>query len=230
MDRFVQPELLDELPARDPRAMRSRRDLRRLNTWMRHHEMMARALQATANGEVSHQLVELGAGDGHFLLNVARRLNGRWHNADATLVDRLDTFDVRTCARFQALDWRVNAEVADAVEWLARSPARIAGTVVANLFLHQYAMTTLRELLRRAAESARVFIAVEPRRGIWPLFCSRFVGLIGCGSVTRHDAPASVRAGFAGGELSALWPDRDWFLTERHAGLFSHLFIAQRKG
>ena len=41
MNRIVQPELLDELPPDDPRAMRSRRDLRRINAWMRNHAIMA---------------------------------------------------------------------------------------------------------------------------------------------------------------------------------------------
>jgi hypothetical protein len=48
--------------------------------------------------------------------------------------------------------------------------------------------------------------------------------------VTRHDAVISVRAGFAGRELSALWPDRDrWLVIEGPAGRFSHRFVAQRK-
>jgi hypothetical protein len=52
---------------------------------------------------------------------------------------------------------------------------------------------------------------------------------IGCNGVTQYDARVSVRAGFAGNELSALWPaSGDWRLTERPAGLFSHLFVAQR--
>jgi len=59
---------------------------------------------------------------------------------------------------------------------------------------------------------------------------SRAVGLIGCNRVTRHDAPASVRAGFTGRELSQLWPEPEsWLLEERAAGPFSHLFVAQRK-
>ncbi len=44
MNRIVKPELLDELPPADPRAVRSRRDLRRVNAWMRNHAIMARAL------------------------------------------------------------------------------------------------------------------------------------------------------------------------------------------
>ena len=41
MKRIVQPELLDALPPDDPRAVRSRRDLRRVNAWMRNHTIMA---------------------------------------------------------------------------------------------------------------------------------------------------------------------------------------------
>jgi hypothetical protein len=53
--------------------------------------------------------------------------------------------------------------------------------------------------------------------------------LIGCSWVTIHDAEASIRAGFVRQEMSALWPDKkNWRLTERRAGLFSHLFIAKR--
>ena len=75
MKRIVQPELLDTLPPDDPRAVRSRRDLRRLNAWMRNHAIMANALQTAANGQAPKQIIELGAGDGDFLLRVAQRLS-----------------------------------------------------------------------------------------------------------------------------------------------------------
>jgi len=39
----------------------------------------------------------------------------------------------------------------------------------------------------------------------------------------------SVRAGFDGTEISSSWPKSDaWELREKRAGLFSHLFLAQR--
>jgi hypothetical protein len=101
--------------------------------------------------------------------------------------------------------------------------------VITNLFLHHFEDARLAELLHIISRRAKLFIAIEPRRACWPLFCSRLLWIIGCNDVTRHDAAASVRAGFAGRELSALWPDRkNWRLTERRAGLFSHLFITQR--
>jgi hypothetical protein len=63
-----------------------------------------------------------------------------------------------------------------------------------------------------------------------PLLGSYLIGLIGANAVTREDAVLSVRAGFAGNELSALWPVEHggWNLREYAAGLFSHCFLATR--
>ena len=103
--------------------------------------------------------------------------------------------------------------------------------VIANLFLHHFEEARLVELLRLISRRAEVFIALEPRRARWPLFCSRLLGAVGCNDVTRHDAVVSVRAGFSGHELSSQWPDKnDWQLTEQSAGPFSHLFIARKLG
>jgi hypothetical protein len=97
------------------------------------------------------------------------------------------------------------------------------------LFLHHFSEAQLAGLFREAARRAGVFVAVEPRRSRFVLVFSRWVWLIGCGPVTRHDAPVSVRAGFAQDELSQLWPaDGNWVLDEGPAGLFSHLFVARR--
>jgi hypothetical protein len=55
------------------------------------------------------------------------------------------------------------------------------------------------------------------------------LGFIGCNGVTRHDAKASVRAGFTENELSNMWPaEKGWNLAEHQAGPFSHCFVAQR--
>jgi hypothetical protein len=102
--------------------------------------------------------------------------------------------------------------------------------VVANLFLHHFSDAQLVELFHGAGQIAQLFVAVEPRRAVWPLWCSRSLWAVGCNAVTRHDAAASVRAGFAGRELSTLWPaSSEWVLTEKSAGLFSHVFVAQRR-
>jgi len=191
---------------------------------------MAGVLQEHLPGPGNAQIVELGAGDGHFLLSVAENLQVKWPGATATLVDRLDTLDPQTREQFKCLGWDVRVEIAEASEWLrdtSRQPARI---IISNLFLHHFQPEQLAGLLRLAANSSCSVIALEPRRSWLPRLCGRLLWVIGCGPVTRHDAGISIRAGFAGDEISALWPDKkNWELVERPAGLFSHLFIARRK-
>lgn len=242
MNRLVKPELLDELPPDDPRAIRSRRDLRRVNVWMGNHAIMAKALTANWNRsggwktaainssgfvpKAAAQIAELGAGDGRFLLRVAQKISPHWPDANATLLDRQPIVSAATLAAFAGFGWRARAVVADVFDW-PEGPGEIA---VANLFLHHFENGRLAELLHAVARRTRLFVAVEPHRFAFPFFCGQLLWLIGCNAVTRHDAAVSIRAGFVGSELSALWPDKEnWQLTERRAGLFSHLFIARRK-
>jgi hypothetical protein len=230
MERIVLPELLDVLPPQDQSALRSRRDLRRLNAWMRHPRIMARLLQTYLADADARHIVELGAGDGHFLFSVAKRLRGQWSGAKASLVDQLNALDPQLAGAFKHLGWEVRAEVAEASAWLRQTSPMATDAVISNLFFHQFETEALAEMLRLTARSARVVIALEPRRTWLPRICGRLLWVIGCGPVTCHDGHISVRAGFAGRELSALWPDQqNWELVERPVGLFSHLFVARRK-
>lgn len=247
MNRLVQPELLDELPPDDPRARWSRRDLRRINAWMRNHSIMAKALRTALNGSAPKQITDLGAGDGHFLARVAKKVSCHWPNVNVTLLDNRKVMSSQTLAWFARLGWRADLVEADVFDWLnhrghrlpagglpggefdGRQDAGAPEVVVANLFLHHFEDLRLAKLFGAIAGQARLLVAIEPHRAPWPLFCCRLLWAIGCNSVTRHDAAVSVRAGFSGRELSALWPaDGGWQLTERRTGLFSHLFMARR--
>ncbi len=227
MERVVEPEWLDELPASDLRASRSRRDLRRINALMGNASLVAASLRRVkATGEMRH-LVELGAGDGSFALSLARRLSSAVQLGEVTLVDRGAFANGCAHAEFAKLGCALSVIRADVFDWLAG--ARAVEVIVANLFLHHFEEEPLQELLRLAASRSRVFIACEPRRSVRGLAASRLLGLIGCNEVTRHDAVVSVRAGFTGRELAGLWPEhREWILEERPAGIFSHLFVARR--
>lgn len=229
MKRIVQPELLDLLPPDDPRALRSRRDICRLNRWMGNHDLMAAALKKTLDGDVPGQITELGAGDGNFLLRVAQKTASGWPNTGVRLLDLKKNVTPETLVGFAEISWRAEAVVADVFNgWPASAADEV---VIANLFLHHFDDARLGGLLHLISSRAKMFIALEPRRAAWPAFCSRLLWAIGCNDVTRHDAPVSVRAGFSGRELSALWPDKqNWRLTERRAGAFSHLFIARKPG
>jgi hypothetical protein len=234
MYRIIEPELLDILPVVDQRAIGSRADLRRLNFIMGHVGILSRAARSrlveSSFRSQPLRMVELGAGDGTFLLRLAHRLAAMGVKAQATLLDRQNLVSAETGRAFSALSWSVESVTEDVFDWMEQ-PFPAVDMMFANLFLHHFSNSSLRELLRQAAERTNLFIACEPRRSFLGLTVSRWLGLLGCNDVTRHDAVVSVRAGFADHELSTLWPaDDKWMLREQSAGLFSHCFIAKRNG
>jgi hypothetical protein len=238
MARRVDPEWLDELPAHDPRARRSRRDLVRINALMGNAALVAGELRlGTDQGQTGDRpgsdpaltpvlrIAEIGAGDGGFLLRVARALGAR--AGQAILVDRKSIVTVATHAAFAERGWGAKAVEADVFDWLRATPP--VDAIVANLFLHHFEPRRLAEMLALAATRTRVFVACEPRRSAFALGGARLLGLVGCNDVSRHDAVVSVRAGFRDGEISAQWPgDGAWSLREGARGLFSHVFAATR--
>lgn len=232
MRRLAEPEYLDDLPPDDPRAIGSRADLRLLNRLMGHVGILGRAGHvlpaAHYHGSRCLRLVELGAGDGSLLLRLAHRWSGLGLRAEATLVDRQGVVSKETQRAFAALRWRVECVASDAFAWLER-PAPVVDVMIANLFLHHFRDELLATLLRLAATRTNRFLACEPRRSVLGLAAARCLAIVGCNAVTRHDAMVSVRAGFVGDELSALWPKTpEWELSEGPVGLFSHALVAQR--
>jgi hypothetical protein len=230
MDRIVEPEWLDQLPPDNPQAAGSRRDLRRLNAWMGNVRSLARALSSADGTAGLRHLTELGAGDGDFLLKLARQLGRNWSGTKALLLDRNSQMSELTLAGFRALNWHTQTVTCDVLEWCNRAETGHSPVVLANLFLHHFDAQSLPVLLQTIEARSDYFVALEPRRSKFALFFSNLVGCIGCNAVTRHDAPVSVRAGFNGQELSQLWPNQNlWSISETLAWPFGHLFIAQRK-
>jgi Methyltransferase domain len=228
--REVRPELLDHLPPADPRAIHSRKDLQRVNAWMRNARIMARELGSCLNGKTEVGLVEIGAGDGSFLLKVGALLAGSCSHATAVLLDKNNIVTPETRSRFLKIGWKIETVTSDVNDWLQNTDGAPCDFMIANLFLHHFSDPQLGSLLSRAAQHTKVFIAVEPRRWGWSLIFARFLWMIGCNRVTQHDALVSIRAGFANQELSNLWPSTgSWLLREHPANLSSHLFVAKRR-
>lgn len=237
MRRAVEPELLDTLAPEDPRAMRSRADLRRIHRWMGTQTLLGNSLDTllrslAVRGSAPLRLVEIGAGDGTLLLRLARRRARHWPHITLGLLDLQPVVEEETLAGYRALGWQVEAIRADVFDWLAHAtPDHLAKPIIfANLFVHHFDGLRLRTLIAGIAERASAFVCLEPRRSQFALLGSRALGAIGCNEVTRHDAVISVRAGFSTQELSAQWPNPDaWNLQESAAGPFSHRFLAVRK-
>ena len=227
MERVIQPERLDHLPAEDPMAIGSRRDLQRVNAWMGNVGLWWKMV-SRLNLPARARVLELGAGDGTLLLRLAQRWPRGAPPVAAVLLDRQPVVSTETVQRFKTLDWVIHIKTSDALEWL-RQPGPRFDLIVTNLFLHHFEREALCHLFQQVALRSDAFVALEPRRSRLALVGSRLLGFIGCNGVTRHDARVSVHAGFSGQELSACWPSADgWHLEEGPRGLFSHGFSATR--
>jgi hypothetical protein len=227
--RQVEPELLDHLAADDPRAVHSRCDLRWINSVMAQPRIMARALLRHHGPVAPRTILDLGCGDGTLMLKVARRLSPHWRGVTVLLLDRQDIVSRQTRAAFEALQWHATPVAADVLDMLERSSAPRPDIITVNLFLHHFAGTALARLLGLASHRTGLFVACETRRGIVALVCAKLTWLIRCNDVTRHDAAASVRAGFRNRELSGLWPAHSqWRLREWSPTPLTHCFVAQR--
>src|SRR5215467_14456345 len=100
LPRRLEPEWLDHLPADDPRAMRSRRDLTRVNSFMGNAGRMADALLQHTADKAPRTIVDLGSGDGQAMLQVARRLAPRWRDVSVVLLDQQSIVTDATRAGF----------------------------------------------------------------------------------------------------------------------------------
>jgi hypothetical protein len=221
MGRALTPEILDFLKPDDPRALRSRRDLARINAVMGQSAIMAKLLESFSPPRL---LADLGGGDGRFLLKVAKRLAKRWTNVKVIILDRQSIIATKTHTDFAALGWSCESLQGDIFDSL---PQLRPDIVTANLFLHHFDDAALARLLRLVALRTRAFVACEPHRSGLALLGARLVGILGANDVTRHDAVASVRAGFRDRELSALWPQGDaWACSESAVFPFTQVFRA----
>ncbi len=224
--RKVEPEILDGLHEDDPRAVASRRDLRRINMLMFQSGIMTRLLRKHVD-EPPGRILEIGAGDGGFMLSVARRLAKSWPGVEITLLDRAYLITAGRVADFANLGWRAKAVTADVFDWLEKVDGERFDVITANLFLHHFSDAGLSTLFSALQPRTTAFLVAEPFRGAAAHAASRLLWAIGANDVTLHDAPASVRAGFRGAELSALWPGGVLKpVEERQIGPFTHVFVA----
>src|SRR5580658_10990545 len=152
MKREVNRELLDELPAGDPRAVWSRRDLRRINACMGQAGIMARLLDGAFSDSPPRSIVDLGGGDGTLLLQLAKRMAPRWKCMRAVVVDRQSILSPRTKAEFKAMSWQVESRESDIFEWIESPRREPVDVTVTSLFLHHFKEGPLRGLLEHAAQ------------------------------------------------------------------------------
>jgi hypothetical protein len=183
--RRLVPELLDSLEVTDPRAIRSRRDLRLINTFLGNERWIAR--RAREHSNTIRHLAELGAGEG----TLTTRLH---HTLPAATVTGIDL-----APRPQKLPSRIGWVRGDFFETLAGVDADCCA---GNLILHHFRDEDLAKLGGILARF-RLLVFAEPLRTPLTLALAR-LALPLASDVTKHDMPASIRAGFRPGELPHL--------------------------
>lgn len=228
LQRQVLPEHLDLLSVGDPVARRSRRDLQRVHRVMRSLTILRRAMDTLPMTRQPRRILELGAGDGSLMLRLAQALRPCWRDVEVTFIDRQDLIGPEIRKPLSLLGWDVQVLRMDALDWARASSNKQYDLCVATLFLHHFQFAALEQLLRAVAARCRAFVACEPRRNRSAWIGSHLLGLLGANKVTREDGVTSVVAGFAGHELTTLWPqsEESWRLREYFAWPFTHCLVA----
>lgn len=181
--RRVLPEILDHLPPDNPQAVRSRRDLCWIDKFLGNSRWICRMLGEWPAAEV----LELGAGEGKLLQRIHRSIPAG------------NLLGIDLAPRPPDLPARVGWEQGN---FLHGEEPLSAEVVVCSLVLHHFQEREL-ALLGRRLSKVRVLVVCEPWRHPLPLGLAH-LALPLAGSVTRHDMPVSIRAGFRSGELSRL--------------------------
>ena len=227
--RRLTPELLDSLSPNEPAAQASRRDLRRLHPLLGQIGLWARWFVEQYPVRPPASLADLGAGDGSLLATVLLRAYPTGgQGARIFFVDRQPVVPESTLAHLRRCNWLPTVIATDIFVWAEEGPPVEAA--LANLFLHHFDIPGITRLFSAFARKTGSFAAAEPRRNRFAWWAARSLGLIGCHSVTRHDARVSVEAGFRDQELSALWTFSGWNVWEGSSGPLTHFFFAQKHG
>jgi len=189
MQRTVQLEILDHLPACNIDAIASRRDLVKINCLMGNFRWMRSAIKSERN-RAALRYLEIGAGDGHLGQRLIRSAS----------IEHYDAIDLSS----RPNSWPQSAQ------WFARDLLSFDGYgdythIVANLILHHFESVQLAELGESIQRSGvRCILANEPCRRALHKYQLRAGKLIGFNYVTLNDGCVSIDAGFRGDELPEL--------------------------
>ncbi len=190
MTRKVVPEILDELDADDPRAQRSRRDLRLINFVMGNERWISRKVRA----HQPKKIIELGAGEGHLSNRLASVASVEAYDLSPQPVDLLANVHWHEGDIFESID------------------ALQGDAFVACLVLHHFEEPALRRIAR-AVSHCNTLIFSEPWRASWPHMFGKTAWPF-INDVTRHDMHVSIDAGFVPGELPEIFGS-DWNWSEQ---------------
>ena len=194
--RELRNELLDELDPANPKAKRSRQDLRRINLFMGNMRWIKKEIQQVLNQtNTKLNVIEIGSGDGQFLESLK-------HNIDLNLIG----IDIQSKPQ----------SISSEIEWIQEDILQINDiplnnsdpvAVICNLILHHFTDDQLFKIGKLLSKANHIIIN-EPSRRFIPLIMG-YLAFPLLGQVTRHDMIVSIRAGFRGRELLKFFPSKN---------------------
>jgi hypothetical protein len=190
MERVVLPEQLDSLPFDDPGARANRRELRYFNHFLGTKAWFSR--QLVPRLQPGDRVLEIGAGEGHVIDHLARKVRGRGEmQASWVALDAQPVFSGHASIEFV---------VDDLLRYDGYAEAAV---VFGNMILHQFEAGHLGKLGQNWINHARLLVFQEPARSrVHHALCG--LATLPMSRVSRHDASVSIRAGFRGEELPGL--------------------------
>jgi hypothetical protein len=193
--RIVQPEMLDTLPPDDPRALRSRRDLRRVNAWMGNAGIMARALK-------EHWLVRPRPKSPNSAPAMEISCCESPKNEPGPLTQHCSTgkkmSTAETLCGFARLGWRAEASIADVFDW-PESSVKLSSQICFFIILKMNGLPNCCELSAGAQNYLSPSNRVARRCRCFSAGCSGR----SAATLSRGTTPVSVRAGFSGRNFRA---------------------------
>lgn len=217
VQRIVKPEILDALPEGHPDALRNRRDLLLINRLMRNFRWFNRSLRRYLRAEDS--LLEVGSGVGELGHFLARRSLGNFSGPVAGL-------DLWARPAIWPADWQwIRGDLTTFDDYSHYN------VIIANMVLHQFNDTQLRDWARRALPQTRLLMVNEPVRAKSALLQFRAACLLGMNYVSRHDGQVSIEGGFRGSELPQLLDidPADWRISVKTSLLSGYRMLAERR-
>jgi len=200
----------------DPRAIRSRRDLRMIDALLGNSRWILSQLRRHGT-RARNGIVEIGAGEGILCKKIDRALP----------FVRLTGLDF--LARPNTLPVGIGWKQGDFRDSLAEIFLPDGHACVGSLILHHFSnleLSAIGSLLNRFS----LLVFCEPLRGSLPVVYSSLLSPF-VGKVTRHDMPSSILAGFRFGELPRLLglDTKSWIIQESGSGRGSLRLLASRK-
>ena len=223
--RQVLPEILDGIDPSDPRAMRSRRDLRRVHRALRTVSILRNAVSGCGLRRRRARCSSWARGMPRGCCGSRDSCrNGRRCRSRARRAGRISA-ETRTA--YRALGWELQVVRQDVMQWAAEPGTRHYDLCLTNLFLHHFERPALDSVMRAIASSADALIACEPRRNALVAWGSKAIGLLGTNDITREErTPVWSRVSPIVNSLKPAMRYRSWSCEEYAAFPFMHCFTA----